>query len=279
VSLSHDESQPTDGSLCWKAGGRSDLPDTMSVATVRAASAPRYADLAPARGARRLGASVTPALEAERRFLAYAAHELRGSIALQRTLAEVTLADPDATTTTLREMGTRIVAASEGQQRLLDALLALAHAHHRRLQHQPVDLAATTTHILETHPHQGLTRTARLAPARTTGDPQLIERLIANLITNAIHHNTPNGNLDITTHTTAAGRAVFAITNTGPHIETADLARLFQPFQQANPRHEDGHGLGLTIVDAIATAHNATLTVQPHTHGGLHINVAFPGHD
>jgi signal transduction histidine kinase len=278
VSLSHDEAQPIDGSPRCKAGGRSDLPDTMSVAAVRAASALRYADLVPAGGARRMRAPVAPVVEAERRFLACAAHELRGPIALQRALAETTLADPDATTTTLREMGARVVAACEHQQRLLDALLALAHAHHPRVQCQPVNLAASTTHILKTHPHKGLTRTTRLAPAHTTGDPQLIERLIANLITNAIHHNTPNGHLDITTHTTTTGRAVFAITNTGPHIKTADLARLFQPFQQANPRHQDGHGLGLAIVHAIATAHNATLTAQAHVHGGLHVNVAFPAH-
>jgi signal transduction histidine kinase len=276
--LLHDESQPTEGSPRWTAGGRSDLTGTMSVATVSAVTAPRYGFLVPARGARRMRARVAPAVEAEQRFLACAAHELRGVLALQRALAETTLADPDATTATLREMGTRIVATCEHQQRLLDALLALGEAHHPRLQHEPVDLATTTTHILETHPHQGLTRTTRLAPAHTTADPRLIERLIANLITNAIHHNIPNGHLDVTTHTATSGRAVFEITNTGPHITSADLARVFEPFQQANPRHHDGHGLGLTIVHAIATAHNATLTAEPHTHGGLHINVAFPAH-
>ena len=81
---------------------------------------------------------------------------------------------------------------------------------------------------------------------------------------------------------TVAGRARFAIANTGPVIAAAELARLFQPFQRLPARAgagSDGAGLGLAIVHAIATAHGATVTAAPRTGGGLAIEVAFPAPD
>jgi signal transduction histidine kinase len=70
------------------------------------------------------------------------------------------------------------------------------------------------------------------------------------------------------------------VTNTGPLIPASEIQRLFQPFQRLNgtrTQHTDGHGLGLAIVQAIATAHNATITAQPRQHGGLSIEISFPG--
>jgi signal transduction histidine kinase len=214
----------------------------------------------------------------EQRFLAYAAHELRGSITLQRTLAEVALADPGADTAALREMGARVVAACERQERLLDALLSLSRSGCRRPQREPVDLAATSAEVLREHDHHGLRSTATLELARTTGDPQLVERLVANLVANAVRHNIPGGRLDVLTYT-AAGRAVFTIANTGPPIPAGELSRLFQPFQRIRSRAghaPDGVGLGLAIVQAIADAHDATVTARTRTGGGLAIDVAFP---
>jgi signal transduction histidine kinase len=221
------------------------------------------------------------AVDAQQRFLAFAAHELRGAIALQLALAEDTLADPNADTAALREMGEGVVAACERQERLLEALLTLSRSESRRLRREAVDVAATAAAVLRTQDHQGLTSTTALEPARMTGDPHLVERLVANLITNAVRHNIPGGRLDIGTYT-AAGRAIFTIANTGPLIPAGELTRLFQPFQRltAHPgRFVDGVGLGLAIVQAIANAHNATLTAQARTGGGLEIDVTFPAPD
>jgi signal transduction histidine kinase len=212
-------------------------------------------------------------------FAAYAAHELRGSITLQRTLAEVALADPGADTAALRQMGEQVVTACQHQQRLLDALLTLARNDAECLRHEPVNLAATVTDVLRGHDHHGLTCTTRLAPANTTGDPQLLERLIANLVANAIRHNIPHGRLDIATRTTTR-QATLTIANTGPPVPGGELTRLFQPFQRLatrthRPTDGDGLGLGLAIVQAIANAHDALLTAQAPTSGGLAIQVAF----
>jgi signal transduction histidine kinase len=205
-------------------------------------------------------------------FAAFAAHELRGEIALQLALAEATLADPDADTATLREMGERVAAACERQDRLLEALLTLSRSQYGRLRREPVDLAATAVEVLRTHGDHGLRTMAALEVSLTGGDQQLIERLVANLVANAVRHNIPGGRIDVAT-CTAAGRAVFAIANTGPLIPARELTRLFEPFHRLGSQ---GAGLGLAIVRAIAHAHDATITARARTGGGLRIAVAFP---
>jgi signal transduction histidine kinase len=214
----------------------------------------------------------------QQRFLAYAAHELRGEITVQLALAEATLADPDAGTAALRDMGEAVAAACQRQVRLLEALLTLARSEYGRLRREPIDLAATAQEVLRAHDHRGLSSTATLGPARTTGDPQLIERLVANLVTNAVHHNAPGGAFEVTT-STIRRRAVFTIANTGPVIPAAELPRLFQPFQRLGNHTSpsgNGAGLGLAIVQAIANAHDATVSAQALSGGGLEIDVAFP---
>jgi signal transduction histidine kinase len=215
--------------------------------------------------------------DADEYFVAYAAHELRGEITVQLTLAQATLADPHADTAALREMGQGVVAACWRQERLLEALLTLARGEYGHVRREPVDLAATAVKALRAHDHHGLRTTTALEPARTTGDPQLIERLVANLVANAIRHNIPGGRLDIAT-CTAAGRATFTIANTGPVIPAGELTRLFGPFQRLSNHSgpsDDGFGLGLAIVQAIADAHDATLTAQARTGGGLRIEIDF----
>jgi signal transduction histidine kinase len=216
--------------------------------------------------------------EAERSFVAYAAHELRGEISVQLTLAQATLADPHADAAALRQMGEGIVAACWRQERLLEALLTLSRSEYGRLRREPVDLAATAAEVLRAHDHHGLITTTALEPARTTGDPRLIERLVANLVANAISHNIPGGRLDVATRT-AAGRATFTIANTGSVIPADELTRLFEPFQRLSDHpgpSDDGFGLGLAIVRAIAGAHDATVTAHARPGGGLRIDIDFP---
>jgi signal transduction histidine kinase len=72
---------------------------------------------------------------------------------------------------------------------------------------------------------------------------------------------------------------MLSVTNTGPVIPTAEVDRLFQPFQRLDPRraqYKDGHGLGLSIVRAIATAHQASITAYSMPDGGLAVRVTFP---
>jgi signal transduction histidine kinase len=97
------------------------------------------------------------------------------------------------------------------------------------------------------------------------GDPGLIERPVGNLVDNAAGHNVAGGQVWVGT-AVSGGSALLTVTNTGPAIPGGDVDRLFQPFQRLDPgrtHRGDGHGLGLSIVRAIAAAHGATITARP----------------
>ena len=124
----------------------------------------------------------------------------------------------------------------------------------------------------------GLQVETAINPAPLEGDPGQIERLVANLVDNAVAHNVAGGHIQISTNTRDR-KAVLSVTNTGPIVSPGEIDRLFQPFQRLDPRrtrHTNGHGLGLSIVRAIAAAHHATVTADAQPGGGLAVTVAFP---
>jgi signal transduction histidine kinase len=222
------------------------------------------------------------AFEAQRRFVANASHELRTPLTLERTLLQVALADPDAPAASLRATCEELLACGADHERLLEALLTLATSE-RGLEHrEPVDLSTLTSRALlsarPTIKRLSLHVETELAPAHTSGDPTLLSQLITNVIDNAVHYNAPGGRVKVETGTNT-GHAFISVENTGPQIPPGEVDRLFEPFQRgATDRTADDehHGLGLSIVRAIATAHNATLTTQAHPQGGLAMTATFP---
>jgi signal transduction histidine kinase len=220
--------------------------------------------------------------EAQRRFVANASHELRTPLARQRTLVEVAMSDPEATIESLRASYQRVLTANEDQERLIEALLTLARSERGIERRERFDLATLTGDVLLTrHPEarrRGLRIVATLSSAPTSGDPRLVERLVTNLVDNAVRHNVTQGQVEVMTGT-RSGQAVLSVVNSGPVIPSAELDRLFQPFQRLGAErigHRDGLGLGLSIVQAIAVAHGATLTTGARPEGGLSIDVRFP---
>ncbi len=228
----------------------------------------------------------TPAVDrrpvaARERFAAYVAHELRSPLAAQRALLELALSDASADVDAWREVGRDALRACRQQERLLDSCLALARSREGLLRREPVDLAAIAAEAVRAHDAGGLEGVVLLGEARTSGDPDLVERLVANLVSNAIRHNIDGGRIEIATRADS-GRAVLSVGNTGPRIPAGELGRLFQPFQRlaATPRSfDDGVGLGLAIVAAIADAHCAVVSARARSGGGLAIDVAFPALD
>ncbi len=220
--------------------------------------------------------------QAQRQFVANASHELRTPLTLERAILEVTLADPAASATSLRAACERVLAIGEQQERMIDALLTLARSERGLERHEPLLLNTLTGEVLEERrgeaARRGLRLDGKLERAPIAGDRRLIERLIANLLDNAIHHNSPHGWVTVAT-AVDAGRAVLTVSNSGPVIVLEELESLTRPFQRRGTErtgHGEGHGLGLSIVDAIATAHGATLAVQPQATGGLRVEVKFP---
>ncbi|HEY2671296.1 MAG TPA: HAMP domain-containing sensor histidine kinase [Rugosimonospora sp.] len=216
--------------------------------------------------------------ESQRHFVANASHELRTPLTAERALLQVALADPDATTDSLRATCRDLVSLSEHQERLIDALLTLASTERGIERREPVDLAAIAAHtVAGRRERTDVTMDGAFAAAIAEGDARLMESLVANLVDNALRHNVPGGSASVAT-STVEGHARLCVENTGAVIPPAALDRLFEPFQrlEGRMRRTEGHGLGLAIVRAIATAHGATLTATARRDGGLAIVVAFP---
>jgi signal transduction histidine kinase len=219
---------------------------------------------------------------AQRQFVANASHELRTPLARQRTLIEVALMDPDPTVGSLQANNRRLLAAGEEQERLVEALLTLARSERGLDQLGVVDLADVVRDILgvDLRPQSGPRIHAAAGPAPVLGDRRLLERLIANLLDNAVRYNLPSGRVDIRTGIDAGvNHATLTIANTGPTIRPEDVGRLLEPFERLDGDRRassEGAGLGLSIVRAIATAHGAAVRISARPRGGLIAEVRFP---
>jgi signal transduction histidine kinase len=174
-------------------------------------------------------------------------------------------------------VGGRFIAdAGHHADRLINALLTLARNERGLTVHEPVDLSTVAENAVDSTDLGDRRLHASLEPARTSGDPVLLERLVANLVDNAVRHDVPGGDLWLTT-ATADEQAVLVVANTGPVIRRGDLGALFEPFERLQSRTTgDGFGLGLPIVASITAVHSGTVTAEPRPDGGLTVTVALP---
>lgn len=224
------------------------------------------------------------AFTSQKRFVANAAHELRTPLTAMRTAIEVTLSKPTRTPEQLEAMAARVKRSIERAEATVEALLTLATSEVGPTVQEPIDLATAAEDALDAAhaaiDQHDITVEAALEPAPAHGDRVLLERMIANLVENAVRHNHPGGWIGIRT-IRQADSAVLEIANTGPSIPEEQIPTLFEPFARANHRlnSADGVGLGLSIASAIAGAHDATITGRPRPGGGLEMSVAIPtGH-
>jgi signal transduction histidine kinase len=219
------------------------------------------------------------AFEGQQRFIANASHELRTPLAVMRATVDVVLSNPDSAPGDLRAMGEDIRAEVDHAERLIGALLLLARNERGLTIHEEVDLATVAEDVLDAVGPGGRRVHASLEPAVITGDPVLTERLIANLLDNAVRYNLPSGDIWISTRI-VAGSSQLTVANTGPVIKLADADRILQPFQRLSDRtSHDGFGLGLAIVASIAAIHGGTVIASPRNGGGLRVTVTIPSAD
>jgi signal transduction histidine kinase len=273
--------------LGWIFSGRALRPVHRITAAARAASehnlSARIAPSGPHDELRELAETfddmlgrLQAAFEAQQRFIANASHELRTPLAVMGTTIDVVVGNPDSTPGELRAMAADIRAAVDHAEHLIGALLILARNERGLTVHQEVDLATVAEDVLDTAGLSDRQVHATLEPAVISGDPVLAERLIANLVDNAVRYNLAAGDIWISTRT-GAENSQLTVANTGPVISPADADRIFQPFQRLNNRtSHDGFGLGLAIVASIAEIHGGTITARPRNDGGLSVTVTIP---
>ena len=231
-------------------------------------------------------------MEAQKRFIANASHELRSPLTAIRTEVDVTLSDPDATIRDLRAMGERVLQGGDELDELLASLMVLARSQRGLLRTDDVDLAQVATlAVQDLAPRAREARVAldvHLESTQVLGDPSLLRRLIANLVDNGIRYNRPGGVVQVTVGTVTvlarpadgsegerAQRPTIRVVNTGTLIPPDAVDRLRQPFERLG-RHGDGSGLGLSIVQAVAEAHEGTVRLVAEREGGLDVTITLP---
>ncbi|RJL35595.1 sensor histidine kinase [Bailinhaonella thermotolerans] len=222
--------------------------------------------------------------DGQRRFVAGAAHELRTPLAIKRALIEVAVTRPGASPDA-RELGRALLSVNDRHERLVDGLLILADSENEVTERHPVDLDDVAGNVLVATARGGRVRIQRadLAEAPVEGDPYLLERLVQNLVENAVKHNVPEGGWLSVRTWADDGLAVLEVANSGPVVPRYEVASLFQPFRRLDDSRapgeqgaERGFGLGLSIVRAIACAHGGTAGAEPREGGGLVVTVSLP---
>jgi signal transduction histidine kinase len=280
------------GGLGWFMSGRVLRPVRVITETARRASEQHLGERLALTGARdelkELADTFDDMLErldaafaTQRRFVANASHELRTPLTVMRTAIDVTLAKPSPTAGQLTDMAVRVRRSIDRAESMVEALLTLAVSDQGKLSTEFTDLATWAEDAIDAATPEierlDLRVDTKLDPAETTGDPQLLERMIWNLVDNAVRHNEPGGWIRLRTGRNAAA-VYLEIANSGPFIPDDAVSSLFEPFRRMEARTgvRDGVGLGLSIARSVVTAHRATVTARSQPAGGLNISVVIP---
>jgi signal transduction histidine kinase len=174
--------------------------------------------------------------------------------------------------------------AVDRSERLVASLLALATSDHGVVTLREVDLRALVeTSVARVQPgaaRRGIEIATDPQPPRpncVNADPELLERLVDNLVDNAVRHNVDGGRVGISLRSAPAG-VELAVVNTGPIVSPADVDALFEPFHRATRGAGDdrGFGLGLAIVRSVVTAHEGGIEAAANPDGGLTVRVTLP---
>jgi signal transduction histidine kinase len=221
------------------------------------------------------------AFAVQRRFVADASHELRTPLTVMRTAIEVTMAKPARTPEQLETMAAKVARSAAQAEALIEALLTLAASEQAPASPELVDLATAAEDAVDAAAARagqlGLRIDTDFAAAPACGNRLLLERMIGNLVDNAVRHNIRGGWVSIRTGT-GGQQARFEIANSGPVIPRELVPALFEPFRRVEERTSlrDGTGLGLAIVRSIGTAHGASVEAHSLPAGGLGILVTLP---
>ena len=220
--------------------------------------------------------------ESQRRFAANASHELRTPLAVQRLLTEVAMEAPEAGDD-LRKLGAQLLRTNERNESLIEGLLVLAESDRGLPGKVPLRLDELAATVLDAHEELAaeheVTLRRKLAGTWAPGDPVLLERLIANLVSNAIKYNEPGGWVEVEV-TGGPGGPALTVRNTGPHVPAEMVPILFEPFRRLGAdrvRGRGGVGLGLAIVRSVVIAHEGTIQARPRAGGGLELEIGLPG--
>ncbi|MFC1419807.1 sensor histidine kinase [Streptacidiphilus cavernicola] len=221
--------------------------------------------------------------ESQRTFVSNASHELRTPLAINRTVLEVQLADPDASEE-LQQLGKTLLATNKRSEQLVEGLLLLARSENELTDRRPVDLAEIAGQAVEQTRAEatgcGVRLTAALESAVVSGNGVLLERIALNLVQNAVRYNLARGGSVEVSVRPVDGAGELVVTNTGPVVPGYELEHIFEPFRRGKgkerTRSDKGVGLGLSIVRSVTRAHGGAIEASARPDGGLVMRVRIP---
>jgi len=230
----------------------------------------------------RLFDRIRAVLDAERRFTADAAHELRTPVAAIKAQAQVAMAEDDAGLRAHALCG--VLEGCDRAVHLVDQLLLLS-----RLEAGPlvddrvaVDLSCVAKQVVADLAPQSIVKAQQLelmAPERcvVSGNEVLLGSLVRNLVDNAVRYAPARARIAVSVRH-REGRATLIVENSGPGLAEDDMRRLGERFFRAQKSGQSGSGLGWSIVQRIASAHGAVIDVdRSPALGGLRVIVSFSG--
>ncbi|MGW7291646.1 sensor histidine kinase [Streptomyces xiamenensis] len=222
------------------------------------------------------------AFTAQQRFVANASHELRTPLAINRTLLEVQLSDPQASPEVV-QLGNTLLATNRRSEQLVEGLLLLARSDNQIVERKPVDLAEVAGQALEQTRGEAQAKGVELSgvrpPVYVQGNGVLLERVALNLLQNAVRHNLAEGGWVRVDTEARPGQAVLIVENSGPMVPAYEVDNMFEPFRRLGKDRtgsDKGVGLGLSIVRSVARAHGGHVVAVPRESGGLVMRVTLP---
>jgi two-component system, OmpR family, manganese sensing sensor histidine kinase len=228
-------------------------------------------------------ARIEESYERLRQFTADASHELRTPLSALAGTASVAIREAPELSAVTRARLEDIGKISQQMRRLIDDLLILARAD-QSMEHElfvvNIDELVATIRARFAQPAfaQGMQFEFAGPPdLEIYGNPDQIERIVANLVENAIRHTPPGGSVTVS-WTADQQRMQIAVRDTGAGIAPQHLARVFDRFWQADPTRgvESGSGLGLAIARALARRHGGDVSLASELGEGSTFTLTLP---
>ncbi|TDU90768.1 signal transduction histidine kinase [Kribbella voronezhensis] len=219
--------------------------------------------------------------DGQRRFVANASHELRTPLTVGRALVEVAMHRRSASED-VKQLGESLLAINHRHEQLISGLLILADSEKELTDRYPVNLADVVGHVVAQSASEAGAADVEVradpGDGPTSGDALLLERLVHNLVENAIRHNQAGGWVEVSSRRTA-DQVEVEVANSGADIPPYEVEGLFKPFHRLNDDRlvsAKGAGLGLSIVRSVAEAHGGSVKARAREGGGLVVVVTLP---
>jgi signal transduction histidine kinase len=217
----------------------------------------------------------------QRRFVSDASHELRSPLTAVRGQLEVLARSEQADAAEVKRVEALALAELGRVERLVEELLTLARMDEGvALNMSEVEPGRFLADLLAAAP--GGASRGSLATGRLTADPDLVARVVRNLLENARAHAGPGGRVELSSAEYLAGQLWICVDDDGPGVPPGERQRVFDRFHRSDParsRASGGSGLGLAISRSIVAAHGGRIWIEDSPLGGARACFSLPGFD